>query len=515
MPPYVVTLATCNLNQWQLDFDGNLARIKRSIDLARAAGARFRTGPELEVTGYGCEDHFLESDTLAHALESLAALLAGGYSDGLLIDIGLPLLHCGARYNCRVFCLDRAILLVRPKLALADDGNYREGRWFTAWRESRGLEDFQLPPELSAACARGQRSAPMGVAVLRLRDATLACETCEELFTPAAPHIRAALAGVDVLANGSGSHHQLRKLNTRVELMTEATAKCGGVYLYANQKGCDGGRLYFDGCAMVVANGACLAQGAQFGLLDVEVVSAAVDLEAARSLRAAQASLGVQANAAQALPHVAVDYFLGEVGGSGAARPPAARARPSPPRPVVYACPEEEIGRGPGCWLWDYLRRSGAGGYFLPLSGGADSAATASIVGVMCHMVCEAAGAGGEGGAAVLADVRRVTRDPAFSLEGGPAHLANAIFHTCVGGGGGAARGGAAGALRALAARLLRAHTHTKPTHTHSHTHTPLPRPLSPPKQGLHGHLQLQPCHAPPRRLAGGADWRAPLLAQH
>jgi hypothetical protein len=25
---------------------------------------------------------------------------------------------------------------------------------------------------------------------------------------------------------------------------------------------------------------------------------------------------------------------------------------------------------GPACWLWDYLRRSGQGGYFLPLSGG-------------------------------------------------------------------------------------------------------------------------------------------------
>ena len=89
--------------------------------------------------------------------------------------MGLPLLHGGARYNCRVFCLDRRVLLVRPKAALADDGNYREGRWFTAWREARGLEEYQLPPPLAAACAGGQRSAPMGVAALRLRDATLGC----------------------------------------------------------------------------------------------------------------------------------------------------------------------------------------------------------------------------------------------------------------------------------------------------------------------------------------------------
>jgi NAD+ synthase (glutamine-hydrolysing) len=37
-----------------------------------------------------------------------------------------------------------------------------------------------------------------------------------------------------------------------------------------------------------------------------------------------------------------------------------------------------------GCYLWDYLRRSGANGYFLPLSGGSDSAAAAICVFYMC-----------------------------------------------------------------------------------------------------------------------------------
>lgn len=49
-----------------------------------------------------------------------------------------------------------------------------------------------------------------GDLVLSLRDATIACETCEELFTPLAPHIASALNGVDIISNGSGSHHQLR-----------------------------------------------------------------------------------------------------------------------------------------------------------------------------------------------------------------------------------------------------------------------------------------------------------------
>lgn len=39
------------------------------------------------------------------------------------------------------------------------------------------------------------------------------------------PHIDLCLDGVEIIANGSGSHHELRKLNTRVDLMLSATAK--------------------------------------------------------------------------------------------------------------------------------------------------------------------------------------------------------------------------------------------------------------------------------------------------
>eukprot|EP00966_Prymnesium_polylepis_P112173 2594862-Prymnesium_polylepis.1 len=55
-----------------------------------------------------------------------------------------------------------------------------------------------------------------------------------------------------------------------------------------------------------------------------------------------------------------------------------------PPSSQVHD-PMEEIGFGPSNWLWDYLRRSGMRGYFLPLSGGADSASTACLVAIMCQ----------------------------------------------------------------------------------------------------------------------------------
>lgn len=43
-------VATCSLNQWALDWEGNLARIKQSIQLAKLKGASLRVGPELEVS---------------------------------------------------------------------------------------------------------------------------------------------------------------------------------------------------------------------------------------------------------------------------------------------------------------------------------------------------------------------------------------------------------------------------------------------------------------------------------
>lgn len=46
----IVTVAVSTLNQWAMDFDGNLRRILESISQAKAAGAKFRSGPELEIS---------------------------------------------------------------------------------------------------------------------------------------------------------------------------------------------------------------------------------------------------------------------------------------------------------------------------------------------------------------------------------------------------------------------------------------------------------------------------------
>lgn len=54
-----VTLAAATLPSVPLDFRGNRDRILESIRVAKQRGALLRTGPELEIPGYGCLDHHL------------------------------------------------------------------------------------------------------------------------------------------------------------------------------------------------------------------------------------------------------------------------------------------------------------------------------------------------------------------------------------------------------------------------------------------------------------------------
>ena len=95
------------------------------------------------------------------------------------------------------------------------------------------------------------------------------------------------------------------------------------------------------------------------------------------------------------------------------------------------------VREGPACWLWDFMRRSGASGYFLPLSGGADSSAVATIVGCMTEMVTKAAKEDPTG--AVAEECRRVCKkqdelnnDLTVNhwVPNSPKEFANIILHT-------------------------------------------------------------------------------------
>ena len=71
----------------------------------------------------------------------------------------------------------------------------------------------------------------------------------------------------------------------------------------------------------------------------------------------------------------------------------------------------EEIARGPALWMWDYLRRSGARGFFIPLSGGADSGSVAALVASMSDIIFQSIKAGNTD---TLKAIRKVVQDDQF-----------------------------------------------------------------------------------------------------
>eukprot|EP01053_Blabericola_migrator_P005718 Blabericola_migrator_1__5717@NODE_28_length_19984_cov_212_654667_g25_i0_p2_GENE_NODE_28_length_19984_cov_212_654667_g25_i0NODE_28_length_19984_cov_212_654667_g25_i0_p2_ORF_typecomplete_len841_score123_10NAD_synthase/PF02540_17/6e53CN_hydrolase/PF00795_22/5_1e30CN_hydrolase/PF00795_22/1_7e03Asn_synthase/PF00733_21/0_11_NODE_28_length_19984_cov_212_654667_g25_i067919313 len=422
-PSTFVALGLCQLNQWALDFDGNLERVMESIRQVRQLGGYFRMGPELEISGYSCDDHFHETDTTAHCWQSILKILRTDLSHNCLLDIGMPVEHNSVRYNSRLYILNGRILLIRPKMFLANDGAYRETRHFGAWKMSAGLEDYILPKSVQRLY--NQKTCPIGFAALQCNDCTVAAESCEELFTPNSPHLALCLGGVDVFANGSASYFEIGKLQRRMDLIMAPTQKMGGIYLYCNCKGNDGGKTFFDGSSFIACNGELVNMLTSFSCNDVEVTVEHINVNRVRSFRACNPSFAVQSTG-KPVPMIQADIWLSGCDDSSIR---VLQMKADHRAPLTLPSLPEELGKGVACWLWDYLRRSKAQGFFVPLSGGADSAAVSAIVRLMCESVMKEINAGTPGVLNSLERVLRMTKNhPAF--PGTAAEMCFQILHT-------------------------------------------------------------------------------------
>ncbi|KAL8799923.1 MAG: hypothetical protein Q9182_005542 [Xanthomendoza sp. 2 TL-2023] len=308
-------------------------------------------------------------------------------------------------------------------MSLANDGLFREMRWFTPWHGWSKWVHFSLPATIQEIT--GQESVPFGDLVLEALDTLIGLEMCEELFTPSNPGTQLSLSGCEIICNSSASHWQIRKLRDRLRLIQGSSKKNGSLYLYANQQGCEGeGREYFDGCALIAINGDIVAQASQFSLNDVEVCSATVDLDEIWDAWYPPARR-MQVEGAPTYEHIKLGVSLTSV-----QQNPLLGPQLSAKRPAIVVEPEEEIGLAAGCWIWDYLRRSGQAGAFLPLSGGIDSAATAVIFFSTARLVYAAVQNGNQ---QVIRDMLRVCAEQPDSewRPLTPQELCKRIFHTC------------------------------------------------------------------------------------
>ena len=269
----------------------------------------------------------------------------------IIIDVGLPVQHRNVTFNCRAVCLNGRLLAIRPKMWLANDLNYREMRYFSPWVRPCEYDDYQLPASTSKLMG-GIKFIPFGDVILSTPETCIGFEMCEELWVPDAPHNAMSLDAVEIVTNSSASHFLLRKLSYRLDLIRHSSKLTGSCYLYANQRGCDGERVYFDGSAMIAVNGTLHAQASQFGLEEVEVIVATIDLSEIRAARSSM-SRGMQAVASKKTYHrIETDFRLCPEEDEF-----DLTISPTPPQEPIYFSPEEEIALCTGAYLWDYLRR--------------------------------------------------------------------------------------------------------------------------------------------------------------
>jgi NAD+ synthase (glutamine-hydrolysing) len=196
------------------------------------------------------------------------------------------------------------------------------------------------------------------------------------------------MSGCEIIGNSSGSHFQINKQERRFELILNSSKKNGGVFIYSNLIGCDGGRLYFDGGSFVSMNGKILSEGQRFGLDEVEITTATIDLNEISTYRNSIKSRCAQASQNEIkVPIIEIDDYILNKSKTCIHTEKKLIFNPFYSiNPKQYSF-EQELKYAPGCWLWDYLRRSGASGYFLAFSGGADSSCVAVMVSFMCKMI--------------------------------------------------------------------------------------------------------------------------------
>jgi len=102
-------------------------------------------------------------------------------------------------------------------------------------------------------------------------------------------------------------------------------------------QGCDGDRLYYDGCCLIAVNGQVVAQGSQFSLNDVEVVTATIDIEDVRAGRTVS-SRQMQAAQSPSYQRIEIDTALSVGKGHH-----LVEADVTKPIDVFFHSPEEEI----------------------------------------------------------------------------------------------------------------------------------------------------------------------------
>jgi len=402
----LIKAAAAALNQTPLAWEQNKANILGAVAQARHEGVSLLCLPELCITGYGCEDAFHSAGVSRMALRVLGEIVPE--TKGMIVAMGLPVLHGDALYNAVCLAVDGRIAGFAAKRFLAGEGLHYEPRWFKAWPEGKQSE---IPIE--------GRTYPFGDVYFDCGEVKIGFEICEDAWVASRPAAAQAFKGVDIILNPSASHFAFGKHEVRKRLVLESSRAFGVTYIYANLLGNEAGRVIYDGDTLIGSAGKLAACGPRFSFADFRVTSAVIDIETARMGRAraagyapmakhkrrecvrepftfppvkpqahpSESRAGVSPALSQSRAGVPPAFPQGRAGVSPASSQSKAGVSPAFPQGEPWEksdhLKEEEFARAIMLGLFDYMRKSRSKGFVVSLSGGADSSAVSCLVALM------------------------------------------------------------------------------------------------------------------------------------
>ncbi|HXW87885.1 MAG TPA: NAD+ synthase [Streptosporangiaceae bacterium] len=355
MPRLRIGLAQVNATVG--DLAGNSDKVIEWTMRAAEQGAGVVVFPEMMLTGYPVEDLALRRsfvDASIARLHALAAELAGEGLDGIAVvlgyldrrtdqppRVGVP---AGAPLDAAAVLHGGRVAIASAKHHLPNYGVFDEYRYFLP---GNTLPVFRL-------------TTVSGDAV------DVAVAICEDLWQDGGPVAVTRQAGASLLVVPNASPYERNKDDVRLALCRRRAHEAGTVLAYANMVGGQD-ELIFDGDSIVVApDGTVLARGPQF---DEALVLADVDLAAADPLLPAGDQRATASDAVMTIERV-------ELAPLPAPDPGAALGAP-----MIWPRLDDlaEIYGALVLGTRDYVRKNGFGSVILGLSGGIDSALTATI----------------------------------------------------------------------------------------------------------------------------------------
>lgn len=259
------------------DCEYNTLQIENIIAQAEGKGVEIIVFPELCITGYSCQDLFRQSLLLEQVEASMLMLLDFTRNLDIISIVGLPVVVGDMLLNCAAVIQKGDLLGLIPKTYLPNYSEFYEKRWFAS---SQDLQPTEIRFAGNKILVTSQPT------LFKTCDGVLfGIEICEDVWAPAPPSNRLALAGADMTFNLSASDELIGKHKYLKSLLSQQSARTISGYIYS---GCGFGEssqdVVYTGNAFIYENGQLLAEGERFSFKP-QVIISQIDIEKLRSER--------------------------------------------------------------------------------------------------------------------------------------------------------------------------------------------------------------------------------------